>query len=556
MSQLFSLPDVLMVGVLVSWVGVVDIGRLDTAMCNKCEREHFLKFVSQSTFVIQNPCSSTGVSGDAFAKWIMERQIAVSNLIISGILLRSSSERLNYLMHCGKVVRRVEVQGEPGGYQNRIELFRDLCENCPNVLDVVCEEELPPAAQVHIAVHWKQLTDLTIRIEDAGPEFISLGVNCQSLVRLELRGYSQWINGGVISSFDSYKCSGPPLSIPVAFLDVCSPRLLELTAGRSLISDHYIALAKRCPNLRKLDVSNGTLMDDALIALAAGCRSLHHLRLYHTFYITDVGLIEIALNGALTTLCVDGPLITDAAFQAVAEHCPQLEHVTLACCHELTDATLIALGQRCHNLREIDMTDSKMTRVGLNAIAAGCPLLQFLRASKCGYVGPGIEPIARHCPRLRALYAERMPAEAVLALAECCPLLEDVSLGFCKSVNDEAITALARGCPALRSLSIIETAATAKGLAAIREHCAHLSYLAVEESMFPEETFDDAFFPPSVKVEVFEVCDEEDSDDLDSDYDNWEEPDLGATEESGSSAPAGSEPESESEGSVSPSEED
>jgi hypothetical protein len=378
-------------------------------------------------------------------------------------------------------------------------------------------------------------------------------------VRLELRGNSQWAHGGGISVFDRYTSGGPPLSIPVGIFEVCSPRLLELTAGKLFTSDHYIALAKRCPNLRKLDVSNGTLMDDALIALAAGCRIIHWLRLYNTNYITGVGLIAIARNGALTTLCVDSSHgITDAAFQAVAEHCPQLENVTLACCNQLTDATLIALGQRCHNLREIDMTYSKMTRVGLNAIAAGCPLLQVVRASKCGDVGPGIETIARHCPRLRVLHAEHtsMPAEAVLALAECCPLLESVELSFCEKVDNGAIIALVRGCPALQSLGIADTSVTEHGLRAIREHCAHLRYLEVEESMFPDETFDDAFFPPSVKVEVIDVCGEEDSDDLDSDYDSWEESDLGDTAEYGSSAPAGSEPESESEGSVSPSDED
>jgi hypothetical protein len=40
-----------------------------------------------------------------------------------------------------------------------------------------------------------------------------------------------------------------------------------------------------------------------------------------------------------------------------------------------------------------------------------------------------------------------VPTEAVLALADCCPLLEKVILSHHTQIGDEAITALVRGCP-------------------------------------------------------------------------------------------------------------
>jgi hypothetical protein len=539
MSLLFNLPDMLVVGTLTSWVNVADLGRLDTATCNKFEREHYLNLVSEPTFVIQNPWKDADNPSDMFVKWIIKRQVAVSALAMTGTLLSSRSERQKYLKHCGKHIRSVDVRDVPEGSEICTELFRDLCENCPNVTEAGCDEDLPPGAQAHIAAHWKQLTVLHIELGVAGEELVSLGENCQSLEKLTVWGSSEALH-----------------HVPVTFFEICSPRLSELTAGELLIPAHYKALATRCPNLTKLTVRDGTLDDDALLAVGAGCRALKQLRLYGIVDVTDTSLVAIARNGALTELFIDGsPNITDAGLEAVAECCPQLEVVSLALCEQFTDTTVVALGQHCPNLRklnichtattdeggesissncplleevdlascgqlrddtlialgyhcsmlrELNIENLYMTDYGLRAIGEGCPLLEVLRADNCELVGAAMEAIARGCPSLHVLSANRtfMPAAAVLALAECCPLLASFELACCDAVGDKELTALVRGCKALRILTISGTSATVLGVRAIKEYCTDLRMIELEKHMLPAEDAGGRFFPPAIYVRL------------------------------------------------------
>jgi hypothetical protein len=106
-------------------------------------------------------------------------------------------------------------------------------------------------------------------------------------------------------------------------------------------------------------------------------------------------------------------------------------------------------------------------------------------------VGLAVEAIARSCPRLRVLLfpIAAVQTAAALALAECCPLLEEVGVGG-EEVGDEEITALARGCRALWKLVI-----SARGLRAIRYYCGNLKEIELSSAMISEEEFVSDFFP-------------------------------------------------------------
>jgi hypothetical protein len=111
-----------------------------------------------------------------------------------------------------------------------------------------------------------------------------------------------------------------------------------------------------------------------------------------------VGIIAVvARNRALTSLnLIYNCNVTDRGMEAVTANCPLLESIHLASCNQLTDATLIAIGQHCHNLRQLNINDTSFTHVGLEAVARGCPLLENLSASR----GHKLEfaTIARGCP--------------------------------------------------------------------------------------------------------------------------------------------------------------
>jgi hypothetical protein len=260
-------------------------------------------------------------------------------------------------------------------------------------------------------------------------------------------------------------------------------------------------VASHCSQLRKIYTRTG-LVDDDLAALGAGCPALTTVDTMSA-EVTDAGLLAIARNGALRALHMEGCLqVTDEGLQAVVSLCPHLESVDITSCEDLiTDSTLIALGQHCRNLRKLKTGYTYVTEEGLEAIAAGCPLLENLDVSAC-MVGPAIEAIARNCPLLRVLIVSEVevPTEAMLALAECCPLLEELGLCGCPEFGDEEITALVGGCPDLQRLDIKRTAVTEVGLCAIREHCKKLKHITLDDGMYPGGVVDDSFFPAGVEV--------------------------------------------------------
>jgi hypothetical protein len=259
-------------------------------------------------------------------------------------------------------------------------------------------------------------------------------------------------------------------------------------------------VASHCAQLCELYARRG-IVDGDLAALGKGCPYLTTVG-WMSPNVTDAGILSVARNGALITLCLEWCLkLTDVGLQAAVVFCTHLESVDLAMCNQLTDVALAAIGQHCHNLHKLDISYTCMTGEGIQAIAAGCPLLEVLHAKECS-IGSAAEAIARGCPRLRVLSiaGADVPAEAVLALAECCPLLDELEICGCEEVGDETISVLLRGCTALKWLDITGTSITVLGLRTIRDHCKQLKRITLGDGMFPDLVDDGGIFPESVEV--------------------------------------------------------
>jgi hypothetical protein len=158
-----------------------------------------------------------------------------------------------------------------------------------------------------------------------------------------------------------------------------------------------------------------------------------------------------------------------------------------------------------HQLRVLSLGETSVTHDGLQAIADGCPLLEEFPA--CSFeAGPKVESIARSCLRLRAIEVafDDVYAEAILTLAECCPLLNDVTLEG-EAIGDEEVTALARGCPALTRLDTTDTSVTIDGLRVIREYCQKLEMVHLSHYMLCSggDKYDSSFFPRRVTAHIW-----------------------------------------------------
>jgi hypothetical protein len=493
MTALTRLPMELASKFLLTWVDLDDIGHLDSALCNKTERADYLSLISNTSFVISKGFepregNAGGILVRSFTSWFLLRGVAVTHVSVNAAWVANRGQSLNYLHLHRHHVRNVTVEMDSSLPFEFEAALKEICEQCPNVakLDTGKGATVSAVTFSHIAHHWPQLTHLAIQVDGVGDgdEFVSLCVERQSLVELTL-----W--------------TAPPAPALTKALQVCSAELQKFTAFAPLKLSDYRSLAQRCPLLREVDVPHSKLDDAGLEAVGANCVHLEVLKLEKNAKVTNKGLVAVARNRALTTLCLNGcPNITDAGLRAVAQNCPLLERVDLSHSAAVTDATLLALGQTCHHLRELSLRAVSVTHVGLLAVAAGCPQLRMVRAPECD-VGRAVEAVARGCPRLRVLASPHadVPAAAVRALAECCPLLTTVEL-WGEEIGDAEITALVKGCPLLTRLYVCGTSATEKALATIRDQCKHLAEVEVDESMYPDGVYDKGYFSSAVAVEV------------------------------------------------------
>jgi hypothetical protein len=448
--MLWSLPEELIHSLLSSWMDVEDFGRLDSAMCNKLSRVNFLRLVHTPGFVISRCCEPRIANRgrhvvNQLIKWVMRRDLAITGLRFTPSFELTECGWTEYSQcHGNRITAITCEEGDDSACCNvNVEaVLHALCKYCPNVstLDLGIE---PSAATCASTVHrWKQLTVLRMRVKTDNTDdgswthHIAICEACQALIELTLYGR-------------------PPASVVTAMLQVCSPNLHSITMPIYLTDEHCKIIASRCSHLRELMIESGTVNDAALLILAAGCPKLCNVPT--SYDVTDMGILAIARNGALSSLnlsfncnVTDAAILmvaancsllksidlsycrqfTDAALIALAKGCPLLESVALDLCTSLTDDVLIALAQHCHNLRVLGISETKFTHIGLQAISLGCPLLEKLTASGSDDVRFAIVTIAHGCPRLRSLQVARIevPAETVRILAQHCPLLEDADL--------------------------------------------------------------------------------------------------------------------------------
>jgi hypothetical protein len=380
--------------------------------------------------------------------WIINRQIATSFVDVDAYLQQPLLQRLRYVQRHGKHVRKVTIATKPSSAGYNDYVIMDLCKNCPDVEVFNCNISLGQAVAAHTSATWSKLTHLTLHVDNA----VAFGKNCQSLIDLTVFGPND------------------NTELWLEFFATCSPHLRKISTYKGFEEQVCHSIAARCALLEEITME-GVVTDDQLLALASGCRRLRTLKLLSRA-VTDAGVSAVARNGALTTVCLPGCNVSDAGLQDVAEHCAGLESLKLIINLRLSDATLVLLGLRCHQLRRIEIGGCNFTSAGLQSLVEGCPLLLDLCLCRWPHIGPAIEAVARNCPVLRAfkIRHSEAPGISLRKVARHCLLLEDVSLGG-RKIGDKTVAEFAKRCSNLKRFRADESAITAEGVRTIALHC-------------------------------------------------------------------------------------
>ncbi|XP_075253385.1 F-box and leucine-rich repeat protein 13-like isoform X2 [Convolutriloba macropyga] len=113
-----------------------------------------------------------------------------------------------------------------------------------------------------------------------------------------------------------------------------------------------------CSNLEDLDLSwNKHITQVGFAALTAGCPNILRLRCagVEKFNDTCLTLIGQSLNRLLVINILKCSRVSDEGVTRVCEGCPQLETLCLSQIPAISDHFLLALGQNCLNIRNLEL---------------------------------------------------------------------------------------------------------------------------------------------------------------------------------------------------------
>jgi len=159
------------------------------------------------------------------------------------------------------------------------------------------------------------------------------------------------------------------------------PWLTAANAKRKHVTDAFVeVLSAAAPNLRDLSLSgNAGITDSSMMLLGFRCRRLKTLELQGCDGITAQGLEFVIANSRddLEVLDVRGcPRVDDSVADAIA---------------------------RCPNIRELYLSGTGLTSVGVRAIVSGCKKLENIDVSGIAFTSSDVQHIMASLGHLRAV---------------------------------------------------------------------------------------------------------------------------------------------------------
>jgi hypothetical protein len=238
-----------------------------------------------------------------------------------------------------------------------------------------------------------------------------------------------------------------------------------------------ITLAQSCPKLQVLILEISKITDATLDALAAHCRDLHTFDAI-SYSITDAGLQRLTAACSLREFhltCYDLQHVPVSHIHAILRNCPLLQSLSVNSPGALSEAWLLAVADNCPDLRDLDVDGFWLneTASGLLAVAQNCRSLQSLQLRLLrGDTGPAFCEAILHCSQLERFMLDDAVSDALLHALSHCPKLRvvdfanDCTPSMLHSVTAGSMIALAEGCRSLVELTLPDHAEV--NIAAVR----------------------------------------------------------------------------------------
>ncbi|XVE62090.1 hypothetical protein DITRI_Ditri06bG0091700 [Diplodiscus trichospermus] len=219
----------------------------------------------------------------------------------------------------------------------------------------------------------------------------------------------------------------------------------------------FILIGQQCHLLEDLDFTDNEI-DDRGLKYISRCSKLSNLKLGICLNITDEGLIYIS-SGCSKLLELDlyrSAGITDFGILAIAQGCPGLEMINIAYCKDISDRSLLSLS-KCSRLKTLETRGcSLITSFGLAAIAVGCKELTKLDVKKCQNIDDaGMLPLAHFSQNLRQINLSHSSVTDIgllsLASISC---LQNITILHLKGLTPSGLAAALLACGGLKKVKV------------------------------------------------------------------------------------------------------
>jgi hypothetical protein len=412
-----SLPVDLLQNVMVTWLDLVDVAHVDSAMCNQRRRRAFLSTVfgetctyDYSNYFSKEACKKAYLfCHHQFLIWISIRGVRLSSLNIdqtTGMYYVDPLLATAIVRHTGRHIRTLTVDA--------------YCKDLHAVIAECC----PALESIRFKARKMDHTDL-----------LPILRRCQRLRHLAINSDSDSQTIAAISHVGTHIES------------------LSVRFARGAVIDWPLLLSS-LPKLTALDLTKSNVSDADVMSIAQQHGSL------------------------LRSLVLDDILLSEDALLAVAEQCPQLQRIGLPVNCE--PDTMLTVLTRCRSLTAVQLSFGAVTAEVLNALARdfqGLRELQ-LKYSANGDVA-ALAGLVHNWPLLERLWLGNVVVKDVLLqeLGCCCPCLRSFIARkgqFDAGGTDVGVTALAKGCPQLRQVIIMSKSLTNEAIDAIVAHCRYI----------------------------------------------------------------------------------
>ncbi|XP_059428263.1 F-box/LRR-repeat protein 3 isoform X1 [Corylus avellana] len=335
---------------------VTHVGLSSVFSCTRCLEQLTLAYGSSVTFDL----------ADSLNKLRMLQSIKLDGCSVTCAGLRAigdwcGSLRELSLSKCSGVT--------DGGLSYLVIKQKDLRK-----LDITCCRKITDVSISHIANSCTALSSLKMELCTLVPReaFVLIG-RCHSLEELDLTDNE--IDDEGLKSIST----------------CCKLSSLKLGLCLNITDEGLAHVGMCCVGLKELDLYRcAGITDSGILAIARGCPGLEIINLAYCKEITDDSLISLSKCSKLDTIESRGcPHITSSGLAEIAARCKQLTKLDIKKCYKIDDAGMIPLAHFSQNLKQINLSYSSVTDLGLLSLASisclqSLTILHMKGLSPCG----------------------------------------------------------------------------------------------------------------------------------------------------------------------------